>query len=165
MSKGKRSRKLLLIATALTIAALISVMYAYAVQIGQYTGEEVTVGGVGTGTVEYSTTNSPDPLTWASTLQVSTVSTSWYASLEIAEGNTYSGPVSISWQLQNETGSGEWSAVGSAVMTGVTLSTGSQTVYASGTGVLTGNTDWSAVIASAASGAGTYRVIATVNSV
>jgi hypothetical protein len=152
MNKRKKSRKLLLIATALTIAALVSVMYAYAAYlIGTFPGGAVTVGGVGSSTITYSSGG-----TWATTLQVSSVSTPWYARLEISSANTYKGPVTIAWQLYNETGS----PVGSPVPTSVTLNGGAQIVYASADGATTGETNWASLI----SNAGTYTVTATVDS-
>jgi hypothetical protein len=157
MNKGKKSRKLLLIATALTIVALISVMYAYAALIGTFTGGEVTVGGVASGTINYS----EDQSTWSPTLTVTSLSTPWYANLVIGSNNKYSGPVSISWQLENETAPSTWSPVGSPVQTSVTLSKGAQTVYASADGTTTANTNWESLITTA----GTYEVVATVDSV
>jgi hypothetical protein len=162
MNKGKKSRKLLLIATALTIVALVSVMYTYAAfLVGTFQGGEVTVGGVGSSTIMYSTTNSADPSTWSTTLQVTSLSTPWYASLEIGTSNKYSGPVTITWQLENETAPNTWSPVSSPVTTNVTLSKGAQTVYASENGTITDNTNWESLI----SLAGTYNVTATIDSV
>ena len=69
MNNGEKSRKLLLIATAITIVALVSVMYAYAaVLLGTFKGGEVTIGGVASGTITYCTTNSAGA-TWSTTLQ------------------------------------------------------------------------------------------------
>jgi hypothetical protein len=161
MNNGEKSRKLLLIATAITIVALVSVMYTYAVLIGTFPGGAVTVGGVGSSTITYSTTNSTDPSTWGTTLQVTSLSTPWYARLEIGSSNKYSGPVTITWQLQNETAPNTWSPVGSPKTTSVTLSKGAQIVYASADGTITDNTNWESLI----SLAGTYNVTATVDSV
>ena len=58
MNNKKKSRKLLLITTALTIVALASVLFVYAsVTLFTATGGNVTVSGVTTGTIDYSTTN------------------------------------------------------------------------------------------------------------
>jgi len=161
MNIRKKSRKLLLIATALTIVTLVSVLFAYAaVLLGTFQGGKVTVGGVASGTITYSTTNSTGA-TWSATLQPGDVSSPWYARLEIGSSNTYSGPVTITWQLLIESGPSTWSSVGSPVTTSVTLATGAQDVYASANGAITRNTDWGSLITSA----GTYAVNATVDSV
>jgi len=158
----KKSRKLLLISTVLTIIAIVSVLTVYAaVLIGTYQGGEVVIGGVGSGTIEYSTTNSTGG-SWSTTLAASDPTASWYAELVIDGSNTYSGPVTISWQLQIETSPGVWSPVGSPVITNMNLATGAQTVYASSDGTITANTDWSITVNNFA---GTYSVKATVDSV
>jgi hypothetical protein len=159
MNKGKKSRKLLLIATALTVVALVSVMYAYAaILLGTFQGGEVTVGGVASGTIMYSTTDSAP---WSSSLQPGGVGSAWYAELVIGSGSTYTGPVTITWQLKIETGQGAWSNLGSPVATNVTLTGGTQTIYASANGAITGNNNWGSLITNA----GTYAVNATVDSV
>jgi hypothetical protein len=161
MNKWKKSRKLLFIATALTIVVLALVLSVYAaVLLGTFQGGKVIVGGVGSSSVTYSTTNATDG-TWTSTLTAGTVSSDWYSRLEISESNTYSGPVTITWQLQIESSPDTWTNVGSTVTTTVTLTTGAQDVYASTNGLITGNTDWGSSITSA----GTYAITATVDSV
>ncbi|HUK85971.1 MAG TPA: hypothetical protein VLU95_08915 [Candidatus Acidoferrum sp.] len=161
MNKGKKSKKLLLVATALTILAIGSVISVYAaVILGTYNGGQVIIGGVGTGTITYNETNSAEA-TWNTTLTSVTVTNPWYARLEIASANTFSGPVTITWQLQIETTPGAWSNVGSSVTTTLTLTTGAQIVYASTNGLIAENTDWSTL----ATNAGSYRITATVNSV
>lgn len=159
MIKGKKSKKLLLITTVMTILALVSVVATAAVLLGTYQGGAVTIGGVGSGTITYSTDNSAGA-TWTTTLQSGSTSTPWFTRLEISTANTYSGPVTISWQLQQQTGPSTWSSVGSPVTTTTTLISGAQIVYASADGLITANTNWSTI----ATGAGTYRVTATVNS-
>jgi hypothetical protein len=162
MNKEKKSRKLLLIATVLTIAALVSVMFAYAAYLlGTFNGGEVTIGGINSSsTVTYSTTNSASA-TWTATLN-QTVGSDWYARLEVTGG--YTGNVTITWQLQQNTGSG-WanvSGTGTTVTTNNVVLTGSaQDVYASGNGGITSNKDWGTLTTSG----GAYRVTATVDSV
>ena len=159
MNKGKRSRKILFIATAMTIIALASVLSAYAaVMLGQFQGGEVTIGGIGSsqGTVTYSSTNNASA-TWSTTLSESSTASSWYARLELS--STYTGAVSITWQLQSNPGSG-WSNVGSPITTSVTLTGLSQNVYASSDGTITSNMDWSSL----ATTQGSYRVTVTIES-
>ncbi|HMK94092.1 MAG TPA: hypothetical protein VK536_01705 [Candidatus Limnocylindrales bacterium] len=157
MNKGKKSRKLLFIATALTIAALVSVLVAYAaVTLFTVTGGNVTVVGVSQGTIYYSNTNSGTP-TWTTTLQPTG---SWYAELVINGNSVYKGAVTITWQLQTDA-SGSWQYVSGAsvVTTGVSLTGGSQTIYAATDGTLANAVDWS----TNATG-GTYQITATVAS-
>ena len=161
MTNGKKSRKLLLIATVLTIAALASVLVVYAsVTLFTTTGGPVTVLGVTSGQIEFATSNTGTP-TWSTALSVS--GTSWYAEIVIGSGSTYKGPVTISWQLQSyETGS--WVNDGSPVVTGVTTSVsltgGTQTIYASPDGLLSDATNWNTVDSTAT----TYQIVATVAS-
>lgn len=155
MNKGKKSRKLLLITTVLTIVALAVVLSVYAVvQLGIINGGTVTVGGVTTGTISYNINNSTS---WSTTDPQP--SGSWYAQLAINSG--YAGPVTITFQLQTDA-SGGWANVNSATVTTNTIVlTGSgQNVYASTIGTQTSNQDWSTY----ATTAGAYRVTATINS-
>ncbi len=155
MNNRKKSRKLLLITTVLTIVALATVLVVYAaVSLGTINGGSVTVGGVTSGTIAYSTDNDPSG-TWTSTL--SQPSGSWYAQLTV---DSYQGPVTITWQLQSY-GTGSWEPVsGATTSTTVTLTGALQYVYASSNGGNTGNLDWSTVVP----GGGTYRVTANVAS-
>ena len=154
MNYPKKSRKLLFVATTLTIIALASVLTVYAVSIGTFSGGEVTVGGA-SGSVKYSAQTSDETAgLWTSTLTPATESSSWYSRVEIA----YSGTVTISWQLQYKTGPSTWTDVGSSISTSIALTGGNQNVYATATGVLSGNHDWSSDVTVA----GTYRVTATV---
>ena len=157
MNNRKKSRKLLFIATALTIAALASVLVVYAaVTLFTTTGGIVTVTGVTAGTVEYSSSTSGP---WNPTLSIS--SGSWYAELVISSGSPYKGPVTITWQLQTEA-SGTWANDGSTtptVTTDITLTGGSQTIYATPTGVSTSNLDWSTIDSTSAN----YQIIVTVD--
>ena len=101
MTNEKRSRKILIIATALMIVALGAVIAVYATSIlGTFTGGTVTVEQI-TGTVSYSSTNSAP---WTSTLQPY-IGSSWYSQLEISGG--YTGSVTVTFQLQTG-GVGAW---------------------------------------------------------
>ena len=155
MKPRKKSRKMLFIVTALTIAALASVLMVYAaVTLFSVTGGNVTVTGVTTGTIEYSSsTGGP----WSTTLSVS--NGSWYAELIVSTSSTFKGPVTVTWQLQSDA-SGTWTNDGSAVTTDVTLTGGSQTIYASTTGVITGNQDWSQIDSTPTM----YQIVAVVAS-
>ena len=160
MNNRKKSRKLLVITTVLTIIALASVLFVYAaVNLFTATGGNVTVTGVTTGTIEYATTITGTP-SWSTTL--SPIS-SWYAELLVT--GAYVGPVTITWQL-NSYATGSWQPVADATITtsGVTLTGEGQTIYATATttaanNVLANAFDWSTY----ATG-GTYQIVATVAS-
>jgi len=161
MNIRKKSRKLLLISTSLTIIALALVLSVYsAFLLGTFQGGEVTIGGVASGTITYSTTNDT-AATWTSTLQPGAIGNPWYARLEVGTSNTYSGPVTITWQLLIETAPGVWSSQGSPVTTTMNLAAGAQDVYASPNGGISANTNWGSVTTNA----GTYAINATVDSV
>lgn len=159
MNKGKKSRKLLLIATALTIIALVTVLGVYAaVLIGTITGGTVTVGGP-SGSVTYDYTNNAGG-TWLTTINPGT-GTPWYARLEITSG--YKGSVTVTFQLEQNTGSGYSPISGDSVTTpALTLTGSSQYVYASATDGTTNstNTNWGTYTSSG----GAYEIVATVNS-
>src|SRR5208283_1088942 len=124
MNNQKKSRKVLFIATVLTIIALASVLFVYAaVTLFTVTGGNVTVLGVTTGTIEYAASNTSP--TWTTTL---TSNSTWYAELVIGSGSTYKGPVTVTWQL-NSYATGAWEPVeGATITTSVlTLLGGSQT--------------------------------------
>lgn len=160
MKFEKKSRKLLLIATsitifalAFTIAAFASVLGAYAPNLETYTGGNISVGGVTSGTITYNP-NADGVGTWSQTLQPSG---SWYARLAI--GNGYSGSITIKWQLQSETAPSTWTNInGATVRTTITPSGSAQVVYATPNGDIAGNRDWSLY----ANGDGIYHVIATI---
>ena len=157
MNRSNKSRKLLFVATALTILALASVLTVYAaVLLGTINGGAVTVGGVTTGTITYSTVADGSG-SWTTTLDPDTGS--WYTKLEVNGG--YTGPVTVTWQLQSYA-TGSWVDVGAATVSTSTSLTGSagQVIYATATGVVTSNHDWH----TEAGAGGTYRVIATINS-
>jgi len=157
MNNGKKSRKVLFIATALTIVALVSILGTYAaVLLGTFNGGTVTIGGVNSSsTVTYSTTNNATA-TWTTTLQQNTGS-AWYARLEVIGG--YTGSVTVTWQLQQNSGSG-WTNQGSALTTNVVLTGSAQDIYASSDGTVTNNQNWGTL----STGGGSYRVTATVDS-
>ena len=158
----KKSRKLLLIATSITILALVltiaaftSVLGVFAVNLETYTGGNVSVGGVTSGTITYNP-NADGIGTWSSTLQPYGA---WYAKLAI--GNEYSQSITITWQLQNETAPSTWINVnGATVTTTITPSGSAQAVYATANGDIAGNRDWSQY----ASSEGIYHIIATITS-
>jgi hypothetical protein len=156
LNSRKKSKKLLLVTTAMTIMALATVLTVYAVLVGTYSGGEVAVGGT-SGAVTYSSTNS-EGATWSASIQPTNTSDPWFARLQI----TYSGPITITWQLETKAGESSWSPVsGATVTTNTTLTgTGSHYVYASDDGTINGNLDWS----TKTSISGIYRVTATVNS-
>ena len=156
MNYGNRSRKSLIMLTMLTILSVASVAVVYAALIGTFTGGNVTIGGVATGAVTYSTDNS----TWTTSLSAPSADTAWYTKLTLNSGNYSGRAITISWQLQQKTGESTWTPVDTPTTTAMTLVAGSQDVYATLTGVWTGNRDWGAVSAE-----GVFRVVATVNSV
>jgi hypothetical protein len=154
MKNGKKSRKVLVVTTALTIVALASVLVAYAVTIGTYTGGNVTVGGVTSGTITYNN-NLDGSGTWSTTLSPGS---SWYTKLSVTGG--FTGPVTVTWQLQSFA-TGSWVDVsGATVTTSISLTGTAQDIYATTNGLISGNHDWSGQ----ASSGGTYHVIATVAS-
>jgi hypothetical protein len=154
MNNGKKSRKLLFIATVLTILSLVSVLGVYAaVLLGTINGGNVTVGGVTSGTITYNP-NLDGTGTWSATLEPTSA---WYTKLSLP--GTYTGPVTILWQLQTFA-TGSWASVGGATVTTTITLSGVQDIYATPTGVIGANHDWSAQ----ASTGGQYRVIATINS-
>ena len=155
MNIQRRSKKFFYITTAITIIALASVLtVSAAVLLGTITGGDVTVAGVATGTITYSTTE--DGTSGTETLQV--VSGPWYTKLAVNAG--YSGPVTITWQLQSFA-TGSWQPVGSPTVTTMSLSGSAVDVYATATGTTsTGNRNWGATATNQA----TYRVIVTINS-
>jgi len=160
MKFEKKSRKLLLISTsitiialALTIAAFASVLGANAPSLETYTGGNISVGGVTSGTIEYNP-NADGAGTWSPALQPSG---SWYA--RIAIGNGYSVPITIKWQLQRETAPSTWTNInGVNITTTLTPSGSAQVVYATANGDIAGNRDWSQY----ANSEGVFHVIATI---
>jgi hypothetical protein len=156
-----KSKRRLFVLTALTVVAIASVLTVYAVTIGTFQGGEVTIGVVDSSTaVTYSLDNN-EAGTWTDTIEPSGSSSSWYSRLEISAGD-YSGPVTITWQLQQKTGPTTWTDVaGGDTTTTITLSGGAENVYATNDGAWSAsNYDWSTDV----SAAGTYRVVATVES-
>ena len=151
-----KSKKGLLTATLLAVVAIALTVVVAAVTIGNFTGDVVTIGGMATSTINYST----DGTDWGTTLETTGISDPWYARLEIPDGS-FNGPVQITWQLQQNTGS--WTDVGTAQTTTRTLSGNTETVYVTSDGditVLADSYDWSTDV----SAAGSYRVIVTVES-
>ncbi len=148
----KKSKKLLLISTAITIIALASVLTVYAAVLGTFNGNAFTVNNVTAGTVTYSTDGSTG---WTADISAFNVGGSLYARFELTS-TSYSGPATITWQLQENNGG--WTNVGSSQTTTVTLTGSAQTIYASASGLTTGNHNWGADISTG----GSYRVTATI---
>lgn len=157
MNSGKKSPKLLIIATVLGILALCTVLVTAAVLLGTITGGSVTVAGVASGSIKYSADNNSSG-TWNSDLVSGTTSDPWYTRLELT--SSYTGPVTVAWQLQSDA-SGTWTNVnGATLSTSIVLTGPGQNVYSSTDGASTTNQNWAIY----ATSAGAYRVVATVSS-
>jgi len=162
MTERKGSQKGFVAVTLITILAIALVLIVYATFLGSFQGGEVTVGGVGGAQIKYSFNNNNESGPWTLTLNPSSVSTSWYARMNITAGD-YSGPVNITWQLQKETGTDTWTNQGTPEYTPVVLtgSAGGQIIYVSSDGTFAaGNYNWKQKYTTA----GTYRINATINS-
>src|SRR5208283_3658083 len=157
MNNQKKSRKVLFIATVLTIIALASVLFVYAaVTLFSVTGGNVTVLGVTTGTIEYNTAKDGSG-TWSQTL---TTNVTWYAELVIGSSSSYTGPVTVTFQLESYA-TGSLQPEGTAVVTSVvSLVGGPQTIYAATDNVLADAQNWALI----ATSGGTYEITATVAS-
>jgi hypothetical protein len=157
LNQRNKSRKGLFTVTLLTVMAIALTVAVAAVTLGTFTGDEVTVGGVGlSSTVTYSLDNS----IYSTTVEPSSTATSWYTRLEITDGD-YAGPVTITWQLEQKTGPSTWTPVsGASTTTTVTLSGSPENIHASSDGGIATNYDWSADVTAT----GTYHVVATVES-
>jgi len=143
--------------TLVTVLSIVAVVSVYAVLIGSFTGDVVTVGGMGSANLLYNADNNEGG-SWTSTLSSSGTGVAWYSRLEIATGG-YAGQVTITWQLQQENAT--WIDVPNANQTtSIVLTGGAENVYASGNGVSTGNHDWGAQCLQK----GAYRVIVSVES-
>ena len=157
MNNGKKSGKLLIVGTVLTIVALASVLVVFAAVLGTFNGNAVTVNDVASGTVKYSSDGTTG---WGTDMSAFNVTGSWYAKFELST-TSYPGPATVTWHLQKDTSG--WANVGS-VTTTVTLTGSSQTIFASddgtSTGNLTPNHDWGADISTG----GSYRIVVTVAS-
>ena len=149
---ARKSKKLLLISTALTIIALASVLTVYAAVLGTFNGNAFTVNNVTAGTVTYSSDGSTG---WTADISSFNVGNTLYARFELTS-TSYTGPATITWQLQENNGG--WTSVGSPQTTTVTLTGSAQTIYASASGSTTGDHNWGADISTG----GSYRVTATV---
>jgi hypothetical protein len=134
----------------------MATLAATAAIIGTFPGGDVTIGGMASSDVTYSSDNNADG-SWTTTLAPSGVSDPWYTRLEIGSGS-FNGPVEITWQLQQKTT--DWGDIGTAQTTNIVLSGNAENVYASSDGSNSTNYNWSTDISSA----GTYRVVATVDS-
>ena len=144
--------------TLVTVLSIVAVISVYAVLIGTFTGGDVTVGGMGSGDLKYSSDNL-EAGTWASTLNTSGPGATWYSRLDIAASG-YSGPVTITWQLEQK-GAAWTNVTGANLLTSMVLTGGAQNVYTSSDGTFaTGNHDWGAH----SEVAGAYRVMAYAES-
>jgi hypothetical protein len=148
----RKSRKLLLISTALMIIALGSVLTVYAAVLGTFNGSSFTVNNVTAGTVNYSADGSTG---WSTTITAFDVGGHLYAQFALTS-TSYSGSATVTWQLQKDDSG--WANVGSPVTTTVSLTGSAQTIYATANGASTGNHDWGTDISTG----GSYRVIATI---
>ena len=156
MNIKRRSKKFLFITTAITAIALASVLtVSAAVILGTFTGGDVTVTGVTSGTIAYGTTLDGSG-GWTPTLTVS--SGSWYTQLHVDTG--YVGPVTITWQLESYS-SGTWTEVGDPTVTDFDLSGSTVNIYATDDGAISNNRDWSIDANSPA----TYRVTVQIESI
>jgi len=159
MNNRKKSRKLLLITTVLTIVAIATTLVVFAAISETFNGNAVTVNDVASGTVTYSTDGGS---TYSASPSAFNVGGSLYTRFELSS-STYIGSATVTWQLQ-EDDSGTWTNVGSSVYTTLTLTGSAQTIYASddgsSTGNLVSNQNWGLDITSG----GSYRVTATVAS-
>jgi hypothetical protein len=152
MVYARKSRKLLFVATALTIISLASLLTVYAAVLGTFNGNAFTVNNVTSGTVTYSADGSTS---WGASPAPFNVGDHLYARFELT-ATSYSGPATITWQLQKDNSG--WANVGSPVTTTVSLTGSAQTIYASANGLTANNHDWGDDISTG----GSYRVTATI---
>ena len=156
---GDNPRKKLLAVTMVAVLSIVAVVSVYAVLIGSFTGGDVTVGGMDSSYIRYSSDN-VEAGTWNTTQISSGTGVAWYSRLEIPGG--YSGPVTIAWHLENKTGASTWTDVTDAIAsTSIVLTGDVQNVFATSDGLwAAGNHNWGSDCA----WAGTYRVMVAVNS-
>lgn len=162
----KQSQRTFVSVTLLTVLSIAIVIVVYAAMLGgPYPGGEVKVGGVTliAGTPEYSLVDQTGA--WSPTLDVATTGTSWFARINTT-GNEYVGPVRITWHLEKLMAGPTWTDVSgiSPHTTDINLIANSQTIYCSSNGDITTNNDWKNDISAASSGAGSYRVVVTIES-
>lgn len=154
MNERKTAQRGFVVVTLITLLAIATVIVIYATLLTTIPGGEVLVGEDVDGDVYYSETNL-EPGTWTSTLNVTSITDSWYARINFTSG--YTGGVTITWYLQKK---GESYANTTFTETTTVVLTGlmNQAVYASSDGEITGNKNWGAD----AGTAGQYRVKAWV---
>jgi hypothetical protein len=124
MVYARKSRKLLFIATALTIISLASLLTVYAAVLGTFNGNAFTVNNVTSGTVTYSSDGSTG---WGASPAPFNVGNQLYSRFELSS-TSYTGPSIITWQLQQDNSG--WTNVGSPVTTTISLTGSAQTIYA-----------------------------------
>ena len=156
MENGQKSRKLLLVATVVTVLALSSVLVVFAAVLGTFNGNAVTVNNVASGTVTYSTDNQ---ITWNANPAALNVTGSLYTRFELST-TSFTGTAHVTWQLQTDNSG--WTNMGNAITTVVTLTGSSQTIYASSDGNSANNQNW--IGTPYITTGGSYRVIVTVAS-
>jgi hypothetical protein len=148
----RKSRKLLFVATALTITSLASLLTVYAAVLGTFNGNAFTVNKITSGAVTYSTDGSTG---WSTSPSAFNVGDHLYSRFELSS-TSYSGSANLTWQLQQDNSG--WTNVGSPLTTTVLLSVSNQTIYASANGLSANNHDWGDDISTGRS----YRVTATI---
>jgi len=158
MTYEKKSKKFLVIATALTIVALVSVGVTFAAISATFHGQAVTVNDIAQGTVKYST----DESSWSSTMPVLNVGSGhWYAEF-VVSSTTYTGSATVTFQLEKSTDGGNtFTSTGTPlVITGFALNSTS-TIYGTNDGSSGGT--YHDFIGDILVG-GTYRITVTVAS-
>ena len=156
MSKGIKSRKLLLISTVLTIIAIALVLSVYGALLGTFNGNSVTVTDFAQGAIQYSA----DGSTWSTSMTTFNATTGhWYARFEVSS-TTYTGTATITFTLQEQNTDGSWSSTGTPVTVSGYSLTSTSIIYASSDGSSSSLHDFSGDISSG----GTYRISVTVAS-
>jgi hypothetical protein len=158
MNNGKKSEKLLIVATVLTIVALASVLVVFATVIGTFHGNSVTVTDLAQGTIKYSSTGTSG---WGTDMSAFNATVgSWYARFDVIS-TTYTGSSTVTFQLEKQNTDSSWSAAGSPVIISGFDLTGTSNIYASSDGTSSGTMhDFGGDI----SASGTYRITVTVAS-
>jgi hypothetical protein len=158
MTYERKSKKFLLIATALTVISLVSVGVTFAAISATFHGQAVTVNDVVQGTVKYSI----DETTWGTTIPAFDQGNGhWYSRFDVSS-TTYTGTATITFALEKSTDGGSTysTTVTTFQVTGFAL-TGSSIIYATNNGVSSGTYhDFSTDI----SVGGMYRISVTVAS-
>lgn len=155
MNHTKKSRKLLLVATALTIIAMASILTVYAAFLVTFNGNAVNVNDIASGNVMYSTDGGS---TFGASPSEFNVGNSLYTRFELIS-TSYSESATVTWHLQKNN-LGSWDNVGSPKSTTVSSLAADQIIYVSDDGEALNNFNWGTLISTG----GSYRVTATVTS-